>query len=291
MSKSPKAPTLKREFAFSDQEFKLISQLIYARAGIHLTLSKKDMVYGRIARRLRTLNLDSFSDYLARIESDDVEEREAFVNALTTNVTSFFREAHHFKTLAEHVSKIKRRPINIWCNAASTGQEPYSIAMTMMDLFDSLTPPVQIIATDIDTVALQKAQQGVYSDEDVSKLPKAMLARYFLKGRANNAGSVKVRQELRDIVSFSQINLLDDDWPMQGPFDAVFCRNVMIYFDKATQCKILLKFIPTMQQDALMFAGHSESLHNTTTLFELHEKTVYKIAKKAKPLAAFVPRK
>ncbi len=291
MSKSPKEPTLKREFAFSDQEFEQIRQLIYARAGIHLTLSKKDMVYGRLARRLRAINLDSFSDYIDVITSDGTQEREAFVNALTTNVTSFFREEHHFKTLAAHVSTIKHRPIQIWCNAASTGQEPYSIAMTMMDLFDSLTPPVHIVATDIDTAALQRAQAGVYTDEDIKKLPKAMLERYFLKGRANNTGSVKVRQELRDMVSFSQLNLLDDDWPVSGPFDAVFCRNVMIYFDKGTQCKILLKFIPTMQQDALMFAGHSESFHNISQLFQLHEKTVYKIAKKAKPLAAYTPRK
>lgn len=291
MTKQAKAAGLEREFTFSDEEFKHLSQLIYARAGIHLTPSKKDMVYSRLARRLRANKLDTFSAYLEMIESDDTLEREAFVNALTTNVTAFFREQHHFKTLAEHIAKIKRRPINIWCNAASTGQEPYSIAITMMDLFNSFNPPVHIIATDIDTAALQKAQEGIYSEEDTKKLPKTMLERYFLKGRANNAGSVKVRQELRNMVSFSQLNLLADDWPVKGPFDAVFCRNVMIYFDKATQCKILLKFIPMMHRDALMFAGHSESLQNTTTLFQLHDKTVYKIADKAKPLAGHVARR
>ena len=276
-----KNAALEREFAFSDLEFKHICKLIYERAGIHLTPSKKDMVYSRLARRLRANNISSFSDYLQIVETNSGSEREAFVNALTTNVTSFYREAHHFPVLAEHVRGLtQRRPINIWCNAASTGEEPYTIAMTMVDLFDSLTPPVRIIATDIDTQALQKASSGIYSLEHAQKLPKDVLERFFLKGRDDKAGQVKVRKELRDLISFSQLNLQDKQWPIKGCFDAIFCRNVMIYFDKATQHKILQKFVPFMQKDALLFAGHSESLQGVNDMFKLRGKTVYSLTEK-----------
>ena len=281
MMKTLKNAALEREFAFSDLEFKHICKLIYERAGIHLTPSKKDMVYSRLARRLRANNISSFSDYLQIVETNSGSEREAFVNALTTNVTSFYREAHHFPVLAEHVRGLtQRRPINIWCNAASTGEEPYTIAMTMVDLFDSLTPPVRIIATDIDTQALQKASSGIYSLEHAQKLPKDVLERFFLKGRDDKAGQVKVRKELRDLISFSQLNLQDKQWPIKGCFDAIFCRNVMIYFDKATQHKILQKFVPFMQKDALLFAGHSESLQGVNDMFQLRGKTVYSLTEK-----------
>lgn len=287
MIKAPKGAALKREFAFSDLEFKRISELIYARAGIHLTLSKKDMVYSRLARRLRANNLKSFSNYLQMVETESNLEREAFVNALTTNVTSFYREAHHFEILAEHIKKMpKQRFINIWCNAASTGQEPYTIAMSMMELFNGVTPPVHIIATDIDTNALQKAAAGVYTMEEAKNLPKDVLERHFLKGRADKTGSIKIRQELRDMISFAQLNLLDTQWPIKGPFDAIFCRNVMIYFDKATQNSTLRKFIPLMHHDALMFAGHSENLQGLNDIFQLEGKTVYSLTEKSKPQSA-----
>ena len=284
--KTLKNAALEREFAFSDLEFKHICKLIYERAGIHLTPSKKDMVYSRLARRLRANNISTFSDYLHIVEANSGSEREAFVNALTTNVTSFYREAHHFPVLAEHVRGLKhRRPINIWCYAASTGEEPYTIAMTMVDLFDSLTPPVRIIATDIDTQALQKARNGIYSLEHAQKLPKDVLERFFLKGRDDKAGQVKVRKELRDLISFSQLNLQDKQWPIKGSFDAIFCRNVMIYFDKPTQHKILQKFVPFMQKDALLFAGHSESLQGVNDMFKLRGKTVYSLTEKYQSLS------
>ena len=285
MTKPLKSGALTREFSFSDQEFKQVCQLIHERAGIHLTPSKKDMVYSRLTRRLRANNISSFSDYLTIIEANSEPEREAFVNALTTNVTAFFREAHHFPVLAEHMRSLKRHPINIWCNAASTGEEPYTIAMTMVDLFGSLTPPVRIIATDIDTQALQKAYDGVYSLEQAKKLPKEVLERFFLKGRDDKAGQVKVRKELRDLITFSQLNLQDSQWPIKGPFDAIFCRNVMIYFDKPTQHKILQRFVPLMQKDALLFAGHSESLQGVNDTFKLRGKTVYSLTEKYQSLS------
>ena len=285
MTKPLKSGALTREFSFSDQEFKQVCQLIHERAGIHLTPSKKDMVYSRLTRRLRANNISSFSDYLTIVEANSEPECEAFVNALTTNVTAFYREAHHFPVLAEHMRSLKRHPIHIWCNAASTGEEPYTIAMTMVDLFGSLPPPVRIIATDIDTQALQKANDGVYSLEQAKKLPKEVLERFFLKGRDDKAGQVKVRKELRDLITFSQLNLQDSQWPIKGPFDAIFCRNVMIYFDKPTQHKILQRFVPLMQKDALLFAGHSESLQGVNDTFKLRGKTVYSLTEKYQSLS------
>jgi chemotaxis protein methyltransferase CheR len=268
---------LVREFPFTDRDFEQIRKFIYEHAGINLSSAKKDMVYSRLGRRLRATGLKTFKDYIALLATDNIDEWESFVNSLTTNLTSFFREAHHFPVLAEHVRGLKNRPINIWCNAASTGEEPYTIAMTMMDLFNSLLPPVRIIATDIDTSALQKASNGVYSLEQAEKLPQDILERFFLKGRGENSGQVRVRQELRDLIEFKQLNLQDTNWPIEGPFDAIFCRNVMIYFDRPTQHKILQRFVPIMQRDALLFAGHSESLQGID-VFKSRGKTVYSLA-------------
>jgi chemotaxis protein methyltransferase CheR len=282
---APNTGTLTREFLFTDRDFEQIRKLIYEHAGINLSAAKKDMVYSRLGRRLRATGLKNFKDYLLYLESDKDIEWESFVNSLTTNLTSFFREAHHFPVLAEHIGSLtQRRPINIWCNAASTGEEPYTIAMTMMDLFNSLTPPVRIIATDIDTQALQKASNGVYSLEQAEKLPKDILERFFLKGRGEKHGQVRVRKELQDLIAFSPLNLQDANWPIKGPFDAIFCRNVMIYFDKPTQHKILQRFVPFMRKDALLFAGHSESLQGLTDMFQLRGKTVYSLSEKSQLL-------
>lgn len=274
-----------REFHFTDQDFERIRKLLYGHAGISLSDAKRDLVYSRIARRLRENNLTTFSQYLTFLEKHDVEW-EKFINALTTNLTSFFREPHHFPIFAEHIKKVMhRRPIQVWCSAASTGEEAYSMAMTMVDLFNSYTPPVHILATDIDTNVLRTAQDGVYSAERVEKLPADTLKRFFLKGKDNHEGMVRVRPELQNMITFRQLNLLDEKWPIRGPFEAIFCRNVMIYFDKSTQYKILQKFIPVMRRDALLFAGHSESFHHADTLFKIQGKTVYSIADSAKHLA------
>ena len=169
-----------REFLFTQKDFEQIRKLIYEHAGINLSEAKKDLVYSRLGRRLRVNKLTCFNDYIALLDSKQNTEWQAFINALTTNLTSFFREAHHFPILATHINNIKYRhnnnsPVKIWCNAASTGEEPYTIAMTMMDLYGSLTPPVRIIATDIDTNALEKAKNGVFTLEQAEKLPKDIL--------------------------------------------------------------------------------------------------------------------
>jgi chemotaxis protein methyltransferase CheR len=267
-----------REFVFTEKDFKRVCQLIYDYAGISLKPSKQDMVYSRLARRLRANGISSFRDYLALLESDNGVEWEAFVNSLTTNLTSFFREPHHFPLLANHVVKQKgQHTICLWCSAASTGEEPYSIAMTMVDAFGSFTPPVSIIATDVDTNVLAKAEMGVYPAERIEKLDAGMVKRFFLKGTGAQSGFVRVRPELRAMITFRPLNLLSDNWPIRGPLDAIFCRNVMIYFDKATQLKILQKFTPLLRPDGLLFAGHSENFHNAMHLFRLRGKTVYEL--------------
>ena len=212
-----------REFSFTTQDFERIRKLIYERAGISLSPAKQDMVYSRLARRLRATGIENFGDYLAHLERGDTAEMEAFTNSLTTNLTAFFREPHHFPLLAEHIKKrAAKHPISLWCSASSTGEEPYSMAMTMADLFGTLTPPVRILATDLDTLVLQKAEEGVYSLDRLEKVTDAMVKRYFLKGSGQHEGQARVRPELRDMITFRQINLLDEVWPMRGPFDAIF---------------------------------------------------------------------
>lgn len=276
MSKYPE----QKEFLFTPSDFERIRTLLYRHSGIKLNDSKKDMVYSRLARRLRATGLKSFQDYLKRLDQDN--EREAFINSLTTNLTAFFREPHHFPALKEHVLSLHKRPLRLWCSAASTGEEPYTMAMTMVDAFSSYTPPVEIIATDIDTNVLSKAESGIYSLERVEKLPQETLKRFFLKGTGNNAGYVQVRKELRDLISFRPLNLLDDRWSIDGAFDVIFCRNVMIYFDKETQYKILRRFAPMLETHGLLFAGHSESLHHAADFFKLRGKTIYELAPPAR---------
>ena len=269
-----------REFDFTNKDFERVRQLIYEHAGISLNPSKQDMVYSRLARRLRATGINSFKEYLALLEGNNEAEWQAFVNALTTNLTSFFREPHHFPLLAEHALKQKgRHPISLWCSAASTGEEPYSMAMTLVDAFGSFTPPVTIIATDLDTNVLAKAEAGVYPVERIEKLSDDLVKRFFLRGTGAQAGFVRVRPELRAMIAFRQVNLLNNNWPIRGPLDAIFCRNVMIYFDKATQLRILERFVPLLQPDGLLFAGHSESFHNAAHLFSLRGKTVYELAR------------
>ncbi len=269
-----------REFAFTEKDFERVCRLIYEHAGISLKPSKQDMVYSRLARRLRANGINNFRDYLVLLESDNKVEWEAFVNSLTTNLTSFFREPHHFPLLAEQVVKQQgRHPLSLWCSAASTGEEPYSMAMAMVDAFDSFTPPVSILATDLDTNVLAKAEAGVYPVERVEKLAAEVVKRFFLRGTGVQSGFVRVRPELRAMISFRQLNLLGNSWPIRGPLDAIFCRNVMIYFDKETQLKILQRFAPLLQPDGLLFAGHSENFHNATHLFQLRGKTVYELVK------------
>ena len=267
-----------KEFLFKPSDFEKIRAMLYQHSGIKLNDSKTDMVYSRLARRLRATGLKSFDDYLMRLEQDKGDEKEAFINSLTTNLTAFFREPHHFSLLMEHVLSLRKSTLRLWCSASSTGEEAYTMAMTMVDAFGSYKPPVEIIATDIDTDVLSKAKAGIYSLERIEKLPQETLKRFFLRGTGKNTHHVKVRKELCDLISFRQLNLLDNHWPIDGQFDVIFCRNVMIYFDKDTQYKILKRFAPMLEPHGLLFAGHSESLHHASDLFKLRGQTVYELA-------------
>ena len=269
-----------REFNFSSADFERVRKLIYQHAGISLSSVKQDMVYSRLARRLRTTGKKTFGEYLDMLERGGTNEWECFVNSLTTNLTSFFREPHHFPIFADHLKKLgTKRPIRVWCSAASTGEEPYSIAMTVLETFGANASHVSIFASDLDTNVLATAQKGVYPIERVEKISPERLKRFFLKGSGSQEGYVAVRPELKQLIEFRQVNLLDPNWPVRGPLDVIFCRNVMIYFDKPTQHKILSRFAPMLQADGLMFAGHSESFLHAAEIFKSLGKTIYALTK------------
>jgi len=245
--------------------------MIYQQAGISLAPSKQDMVYSRLARRLRATGLKSFSAYLELLERGDKVEWEAFINSLTTNLTSFFREAHHFPILADHLRKKSGNgPFRIWCSASSTGEEPYSIAMTVLETVTSAAQ-VSVVASDIDTSVLATAAAGEYGQDRMDRLSPERLRRFFDK----RGDRYVAKPELKRLISFQRVNLLDTSWSLKGPFDVIFCRNVMIYFDKPTQYKILSRFAPLLQADGLLIAGHSESFLHAADLFHSSGKTVY----------------
>ncbi len=268
-----------REFAFTDADFEHIRELVRQHSGINLTPAKKDMVYSRLARRLRQLNLNAFREYLDRLAGDD-EELIHFTNAITTNLTAFFRENHHFTHLAETLlprlvaEKGRERRLRIWSAGCSTGEEPYSIAMVVGE-----TVPegwdVKILATDLDSNVLETAARGVYAEERVSNIQPARLHRWFLRGKGGNAGTVRVRRELQGMIHFRQLNLLKP-WPFKGPLDLIFCRNVVIYFDKETQRALFDRFASVLSTEGHLFVGHSESLYQVTDRFRLLGNTIYR---------------
>ena len=265
-----------REFAYTQKDFERVRRLIRARAGIALNDSKQNMVYNRLVKRIRALRLTSFADYLAQLDDPAHEEWQQFVNALTTNLSHFFREEYHFPILAAHLKALRRPQLRIWSAAASTGEEPYSIAITLCEAFGTLTPPASVLATDVDTAVLETAERAVYSMERVEPVSQERLKRFFLSGTGRNTGYARVRPEVTRLVQFRELNLSDARWDLQGPFDAVFCRNVMIYFDKPTQREILQRIARVLAPDGLLFAGHSESFLHAGELFQAVGKTVYR---------------
>ena len=266
-----------REFSFNAKDFERVRDLIRRTAGIVLNDSKYDMVYGRLVRRLRFHQLSSFDAYLQILEREP-QEFEAFVNALTTNLTSFFREGHHFPIFAEYLKAHRRTGefITVWCAASSTGEEPYSLAMTAAEVFDSLNPPVRIVASDIDTTVLDTAKLGCYDADKVEKLTQTQRQRFF---KPEPDGRYRVREELRQLISFRRVNLIEPGWPLRAPLDVIFCRNVMIYFDRDTQMAILRRFAPLLRADGLLFVGHSENFFHASDIFTLQGKTVYSLTR------------
>ena len=264
-----------REFPFSDREFQQARRLIYQLAGISMSDLKQDLVYGRLVRRLRATGHTSFQAYLDFVERDRGAEREAFINALTTNLTSFFREPHHFPILADHARKRPaHEPFRVWCAASSTGEEPYSIAITLAEALPT-TRRVEILASDIDTQVLATAQQGEYPLVRLNAMSAERRSRFFITGAGVPAGMARVKPELIERIRFGKINLLDPTWSVRGPLDVIFCRNVMIYFDKPTQRKLLERFKPMLRPDGLLICGHSESFQHHADLFRNLGHTVY----------------
>ncbi|WP_416399070.1 CheR family methyltransferase [Allohahella sp. A8] len=265
-----------RDFEYTEQDFEKVRQLIYQRVGINLGPNKMEMVYSRLSRRLRTLGVPDMKAYLQRLERADSSEWQEFVNALTTNLTAFFREAHHFEYLVSHLRKKARgQKVKLWCCAASTGEEPYSIVIALLDAFGT-DYPFELVATDVDTNALQAARNGVYDLERLKGMDDAMVAKYFMKGVGKNAGLARVKNVLADRVTFAPLNLLSGGWKVPDALDIIFCRNVFIYFDKETQGTVLQRFHRILKSDGLLFAGHSESLLTVGAMFQSIGRTVYK---------------
>ena len=270
-----------KEFKFTEKDFDYIRDLVGERTGIVLSPLKRDMVYGRLSRRLRQLNIETFTEYCSLLQSGDESELVEFTNALTTNLTSFFRENHHFEYLKQTVfptlirEKAANKRIRIWSAGCSSGEEPYSIAMCVREMF----PPnsnwdVKILATDLDSNMVDRAAKGVYTKERVEGLTDERLRKWVNHGKGDNDHLVKMSDKLKDIITFKQLNLLHD-WPMKGPFDIIFCRNVVIYFNKDTQRTLFDRYANLMSDNGHLFIGHSESLYKVCDRFKLLGKTMY----------------
>jgi chemotaxis protein methyltransferase CheR len=270
-----------REFTFTDDHFNRLRCLVNLHAGISVSDSKRELVYSRLSRRLRHLGMDSFEGYCRMIEEGDAGEVPQFVNAITTNLTSFFREDHHFQYLADTVlpalmeKNSKTRRLRIWSAGCSTGEEPYSIAMVVRECIRNIHEwNIKILATDIDSNVLETAENGIYSCDRISGLSLERLQMSFRKGSGPNLGLAKIAPELQQMISFRQLNLMDP-WPMRSVFDIIFCRNVVIYFNKQRQRILFDRFADALDSKGFLFIGHSESLFDMCSGFELIGKTVY----------------
>ena len=274
-----------KEFHFSDKEFQFISDLVGERTGIVLSSAKRQMVYGRLSRRLRQLNLTKFSDYCDMLTSGHEEELIEFTNAITTNLTAFFRENHHFEHLKDTVipeiikNNANTKRIRIWSAGCSSGEEPYSIAMCLREALPKSSGwDIKILATDLDSNMVQRGKDGVYTSERVEGLTPARMKRWVKKGMGENADKVRMSDELRDLITFKELNLMEA-WPIKGPFDFMFCRNVVIYFNKDTQRILFDRYADLLAPKAHLFIGHSESLNKVTDRFALLGKTIYQKVK------------
>jgi chemotaxis protein methyltransferase CheR len=269
-----------REYEFSDRDFQRVRRMVHEQLGISLSDSKRQLVYGRLSRRLRALQLREFNTYLERVEGGDAEELQHFCNAITTNLTSFFRENHHFEFLANqlipHLELASRdsRRIRIWSAGCSTGEEPYSIAMVLMERAGHLLKDwdIRILATDIDTNVLEHARQGVYSSDRLERMDGKRRLRWFKRGEGED--HYKISDTIKQIVTFRELNLISE-WPMKGPFDVVFCRNVVIYFDRATQRQLVNRMEAIQRPGDYLILGHSESLLDVSTRYRLVGNTIH----------------
>ncbi|MDQ6977155.1 MAG: protein-glutamate O-methyltransferase [Ghiorsea sp.] len=272
-------PEQKREFPYTRQDFNQLCNLVNQHTGIQLAAGKEDMLYGRLSRRIRKLGLPSFKAYIQLLKKDEKsDEFGEFVNAVTTNLTSFFRENHHFdylkQTALPELMKRNRntKKIRIWSAGCSTGEEPYSIAMTVAETMPAGWD-VKILATDLDTDVLQHGETGIYDDSRIEGLSKATVKRWFVRNK-QHPGKVRVQPELQALIYFKQLNLLQQ-WPMKGPIDIIFCRNVIIYFDMPTKQSLMKRYAKMLVNDGYLFLGHSEAMNHMSDQYTLAGKSVY----------------
>jgi chemotaxis protein methyltransferase CheR len=269
------------ELQLSDTQFERISDVVYKHCGINLHDGKRELVQARLAKRMRTKALPKLDDYL-RFAFEDREEFTHLIDALSTNLTSFFRENDHFihlekvflPRLLERKKKAGRSDIRCWSAGCSTGEEPYTIAMTLLSALDPSAWDVKILATDLSTAVLAKAKTGVYESDRLQTIPPQLRSKFCVSGPGNPRRSGQMSPEIRKIISFAQLNLMQT-WPFRGPFDFIFCRNVMIYFDKPTQEKLINRYYDILNDGGLLFTGHSESLTGVAHRFEYVKPTIY----------------
>lgn len=271
-----------REFQFTDRDFNRIRQLVSQHTGISLSDAKRDMVYSRLARRLREVSMQDFNSYCALIDSPAGEsELLNFTNAITTNLTSFFREPHHFdylqKTLLPELLKknAHTRRLRIWSAGCSTGEEPYSLAIAIREVVPETSDwDIKILATDLDSNVLARGKSGIYDAERVSGLSSQRVKNWFLHGKGDKSNLVRVHPCLQDMITFNRLNLMNA-WPIKEPFDFIFCRNVVIYFDKPTQSILFDRYADLLIDDGRLFLGHSETMFKVCDRFKLIGNTIY----------------
>jgi len=282
MTASTAAGEKSREFEFGEHDFNELRTLVKKETGISLSDAKRELVYGRVSRRLRALGLDGFRTYRQLLAQGDQKEMVEFCNAITTNLTSYFREEHHFDYLRDRFllprvadARASRR-IRIWSSACSTGEEPYSIAMTVCEAIpDWRKWDIKILATDLDSEVLARAESGVYAADRVRGMGARRMAAHFTERRQAESTSYQVKPEVASLITFKQLNLMHR-LPMAGPLDVIFCRNVVIYFDKDTQRDLFGRMSKLQQPGALLMLGHSESLFKVCDDYALIGKTIYR---------------
>lgn len=270
-------PFTDKEFPMHDEEFKFLAATAYELSGIVLGEQKKELVYSRIARRIRALNLSSFADYCQYLEQNKTTEVSNFINSITTNLTSFFRENHHFEFLENTAldeirqKHLSDRIIRIWSAGCSTGMEPYSIAMTCLNHMNMAGLDFKILATDLDSEVLAKAKAGIYSMDDVGNIQDKFKKYFEVSKDGQNA---RMKEQVKEIIQFNRLNLLGD-WPMRHKFDVIFCRNVVIYFNKETQKELFSRYAEMLHAGGYLIIGHSESLHGVNERFKPMGRTIY----------------
>jgi chemotaxis protein methyltransferase CheR len=270
-----------REFPMSDDNFEVIRRIAYEFTGITLSDHKKEMIYSRLSRRIRALRIGNFDRYCDILQSSHHEEHNEFINSITTNLTAFFRESHHFDFLKKTVLPELRQKnaaskrIRIWSAGCSTGEEPYSISMCIKDAAFAPDWDVKVLATDLDSNVVDKGRSGVYELDRINGIEEAHLKKWCLKDKSQEQGRLRMKPALQQLIAFKRLNLMEE-WPMKGPFDVIFCRNVVIYFNKPTQRILFDRYADILKPGGYLFIGHSESLNKVTDRFESLGKTIYR---------------